>query len=59
MQEEKQQSKGKMHAKIVGMLVIEPKPSLKQFSRDGALQAIAQFIVCDDQVKKLNIKVKD
>lgn len=50
VEEKRQQQTGKTQAKIDGMLEIEPKPSSKQFTRDGVLEVIAQFVVCDDQV---------
>jgi hypothetical protein len=46
MEEEK---KGKAQTKIDDMMELEHIPR-KQFSRDGALEAIAKFVACDDQV---------
>lgn len=54
MKKEKRQGR-KAQAKIDRMLEIQPKLKLKQFTRDGALEAIAQFVVCDDQVWKINV----
>lgn len=53
MEEEK---KGKAQAKIDDMIEIEHIPR-KQFSRDGALEAIAKFVACDDQVRGLGPNV--
>lgn len=51
MQEEKELSKGKGKAqlKIDDMVDIERIPISKQFTREGALEAIAKFVACDDQ----------
>jgi hypothetical protein len=53
--EEEKREKGKTQAKIDGMLKIQPKPSSEPFTRDGVLQAVAQFVACDDQVMKINV----
>ena len=57
MEEEKKQLKGKTQAKIDSLLEIQPKPNLKQFTHDGALEVIAQFIACDYQVQQINVVV--
>lgn len=57
MEDEKKQLKGKTQAKIDSLLEIQPKPNPKQFTHDGALQAIVQFVACDDQVQQLNVVV--
>jgi hypothetical protein len=49
MQEEQRQA-GTVQVKIDEMLEAQPKRKPNQFMRDGAVQAIAQFVVCDDQV---------
>ena len=55
MEEERRaKGKGKVQVKIDGMVEIEHKQGLKQFTRDGALEVIAKFVVCDDQVKELS-----
>jgi hypothetical protein len=46
MEEEK--SKGKKQTKIDNMLVKSTAPS--EFTREGVLCAVAQFVACDDQV---------
>jgi hypothetical protein len=50
MQEEKVSSK---QLKIDNMVEIEHIPIAKQFTRDGALDAIARFVACDDQALAL------
>jgi hypothetical protein len=59
MEEERRakgKGKGKVQVKIDGMVEIEHKQGSKQFTRDGALEAIAKFVACDDQVKELSVE---
>lgn len=56
-QMEEKRLAGKGQAKIDEMLEIQQKLKPKQFTCDGAVEAIAQFIVCDDQVRQYNVKV--
>jgi len=43
---------GKRQVKIDGMLEVQ-EPRLKQFTCDGALNAIVRFVTCDDQVCRM------
>ena len=45
-----------MQVKIDGMVEIEHKQGSKQFTHDRALEAIAKFVACDDQVKELSVE---
>lgn len=57
MEEERRaKGKGKVQVKIDGMVKIEHKQGLKHFTHDGALEAIAKFVACDDQVKELSVE---
>ena len=56
MEEEKREAPGKRQKKIDGMFVLEPSKRLNHFTRDGALDAIAMFVVCNDQVQKLHME---
>ena len=49
MEEEKNMSKGKGQLKIDGMVDIQRIPISSQFTCEGALDAIAKFVACDDQ----------
>ena len=44
--------KGKKQAKLEGMF-IPAASKLKEFSREAALNAVTQFVVCDDQALSL------
>jgi hypothetical protein len=45
---EEEKSKGKKQTKIDNMLVKSTAP--REFTREGVLHAVAQFVACDDQV---------
>ena len=50
MEEERNASKGgKVQLKTDGIVDIQRIPISAQFTHDGALEAIAKFVVCDDQ----------
>ena len=48
MQEVKLNSKGSAQTKLDG--IFEKEKTLREFSREGVLEAVAHFVACDDQV---------
>ena len=52
MQAEMGGAKGLIQAKLDG--VIERSQGLREFTREGVLHAVTQFVACDDQVSIVN-----
>jgi hypothetical protein len=50
LRELEKESKGKQ-MKIDRLFQKTEKKQLKEFSRDSVLRAVAEFVVCDDQVR--------
>lgn len=48
MEEKKNNPKGKIQTKLDG--VVENVKGPREFTREGVLHAVTQFITCDDQV---------